>query len=227
MNNSESEEDVVSLISKWNYVREHVSTKWLQSPTVWNVLLPQMPAVALLRNLNKITATGVFDAYPITRSLVEDKIKTAKVHPLQMLIALKMYSKGSGDKGKLEWQPKQWLISCLNDAFYTTFKNVKATNKRYLLTIDVSGSMSYTNMCGISCLSAAEVACAMAMVLDQVETDVDIMGFADKFRALPVSCTRRLDDNLKTTQDRNFGATDISLPFTWALEKQTATESNL
>ena len=39
-----------------------------------------------------------------------------------MLVALKTYESGRGEKGKLTWQVNQSVVSALDAAFYMTFK---------------------------------------------------------------------------------------------------------
>lgn len=214
-------ETVLKLIKEHSFVREHIPTTWLNDVDIWYTLLQKMPMTAMLRNLNKMTAISVFnqkeDAINIVlNKLSENSIIQSKVHPLQILISLKMYSSGKGEKGSLTWTPVQKIIGALDKAFYYSFKNVESTGKRILLALDVSGSMGWTNVCGINCLTACEVATAMSMVIDSQETNVTIMGFSGVFKELNISSSRRLDDNLKSANDNNFGSTDCSLPFTWA-----------
>jgi 60 kDa SS-A/Ro ribonucleoprotein len=218
---TESLEDVLLWIKKYNFVREHIPTRWLNEKSVWEALLCNMPMTAMLRNLNKMTSLDLFDStcnlQLVINKLTKDTILKSKVHPLQILITIKMYAQGRGDRGSLNWTPNQKIIGALNDAFYFAFDNVVPTNKRYLLALDVSGSMSSATVCGINCLSAAEVSCAMAMVYDHIEPNVKMMAFSDTF--VPIS-SRRLDDNLASTRSINFGRTDCSLPMTWALSEQ-------
>lgn len=222
----ESLDTVLRLIKKYNFVREHIPTRWLNERRVWEALLPGMPMTATLRNLNKMTAVGLFETdignvslILVLAKLSKESILRSKVHPLQILIAIKMYSQGRGDLGKLTWTPNQKIVGALNDAFYYAFDNVKPTGKRYLLALDVSGSMSGATVCGINCLSAAEVSCAMAMVYDHIEQSVDMMAFSNIFVPVSVSASRRLDDNLSSMRKINFGSTDCSLPMTWATER--------
>lgn len=220
----ESLDTVLRLIKKYNFVREHIPTRWLNERRVWEALLPGMPMTATLRNLNKMTSLGLFENNDnlqlVIGKLTKESILRSKVHPLQILIAIKMYSQGRGDLGKMVWTPNQNIIGELNVAFYYAFGNVKSTRKRYLLALDVSGSMSGATVCGINCLNAAEVSCAMAMVYDHVEENVDMMAFSNTFVPVSVSTSRRLDDNLASMRQINFGATDCSLPMTWATERR-------
>ena len=216
-----NKETVLKLIVEHSFVREHIPTTWLNDIDIWYTLLQKMPMTAMLRNLNKMTAISVFDQKEdavniVLNKLSENSIIQSKVHPLQILISLKMYNSGKGEKGSLIWKPVQKIVGALDKAFYYSFKNVESTGKRILLALDVSGSMGWSNVCGINCLTAAEVATAMSMVIDSQETNVTIMGFANVFKQLNISSSRRLDDNLKSAHDNNFGSTDCSLPFTWA-----------
>ena len=221
-------DDVITSIRKFNLVREQIPTKWLNEKNVWDSMLPTMPNTALLRNLNKITSVGSLETVhkdDITGlDIVLCKISKIKdVHPLQLLISLKQYSSGQGDKGSLTWKPHPRICSALNSAFYELFDGIKATGKRMLLALDVSGSMSWTNVCGIDCLTAAEVACAMSMIFQKVEgSETMIMGFSNRFIPLDINCTQTLETNLKVTNKMTFGSTDISLPFKWAEDNNLA-----
>ena len=71
----------------------------------------------------------------------EALLKSARVHPFSLLLALNIYTAGKGDKGSLSWSPVPAICSALDAAFYLSFKFVEATGKRFLLALDVSGSM--------------------------------------------------------------------------------------
>ena len=221
-------QQAIEYIQRHNFVREHVPTTLLNDADVWNALLTKMPMVAMLRNLNKITAIDVFEKYPATLERITSALKSkeviekSKAHPMQFLIALKMYAKGHGDKGKLTWTPNHDITAALNEAFKHSFKNVVPTNKRYLLALDVSGSMTSSTVCGVECLTACEVSAAMSMIIAAAEPCCDVMGFAYQFKPLNVRHDRPLQDNLREVQDNNFGSTDCSLPMTWALQNEKA-----
>ena len=107
-----------------------VPTEMKQFPEVWEALLPQMGLTAMLRNLGKMTAVGLLgpfaDAQRIVVSRLEraEVLRTARVHPLQVLVALKTYAQGHGEKGQLVWKPRQKIVDAALDqtAFYLTFQ---------------------------------------------------------------------------------------------------------
>jgi len=214
----------IDLIKEHHFVREHVPTGLLNNADIWNELAQNMPMVAMLRNINKMTGLGVFSKYPetlnrlIDRLTSEESIQNSKVHPLQILISLKMYSSGRGMKGDLKWTPISKLTAALNVAFKLAFKNTESTGKRYLLALDVSGSMTGATVCGIDCMMASEVACALAMIFASVEQDCDIMAFSNKFCKLDLDPNDSLENNLRRTYHRNFDSTDCSLPMTWSMQ---------
>jgi 60 kDa SS-A/Ro ribonucleoprotein len=224
--NTNDEDIAIALINQHKFVREHVSTQLLSNVHVWNALIPHMPMIALLRNLNKLTALGLFLHYPNSLTKIIDQlqnvdvIKKSKVHPLQILITLSTYSKGKGFKGKLEWQPLLALNTALNNAYRLSFVNVTPTNKRFLIALDVSSSMTFSSVCGIECMQASEIACAVAMIIAGQEPYCDVMGFSHEFKDLDISPLEPLEDNIKKVYNHTFGNTDISLPFLWALENK-------
>ena len=64
----------------------------------------------------------------------------ARLHPLAILLALRTYAQGRGDRGGLTWEPVQPVLDALNAAFYTAFRAVEPTGKRLLLIHSLAGS---------------------------------------------------------------------------------------
>jgi 60 kDa SS-A/Ro ribonucleoprotein len=107
-------------------------------------------------------------------------------------------------------------VDALDNAFYAAFDAVEPANKRFMIGVDVSGSMSSLapSLTNVSC---AEVAAALALVTKRTEPDCSIWRFSHVFDSLDISPRMRLDDVLRRTRDQNFGSTNCSLPITHAL----------
>src|SRR6185503_19753243 len=139
---------IVKLIDKFDLPREAIPTQWLNEPKVWDALLARMPMTAMIRNLGKMTSLGLLAPFSDAKGLVlrklkdEQALKRARVHPLAILVAQKIYAQGRGDKGSLKWTPVSAVVDALDAAFYATFQNVVPCNKPMLLVLDVSGSMA-------------------------------------------------------------------------------------
>jgi 60 kDa SS-A/Ro ribonucleoprotein len=218
-----SKAEIVALINDCDLPREAIPTQWLNELEVWDALLQRMPLTALVRNLGKMTAVGLVKPFSAAANLVirklgdEALLKRARIHPLAVLIAQKVYAQGRGEKGGLTWQPVPKIIDALDAAFYATFKNVEPCGKPVLLALDVSGSMGGSMIAG-SCLSAREASAAMALVTAATERECHIMAFADRFMPLNISPRMRLDGVIKALSSLPFMGTDCSLPLRWALE---------
>jgi 60 kDa SS-A/Ro ribonucleoprotein len=218
-------DEAVRLITDGRMPRECVPTQLLNEKKVWEALLQDMPLTAMVRNLGNMTKIGLLQANSeATRKVVAEltdaeRLKRARVHPIALLLAHATYTKGRGMRGKGEWAPVPKVIDALDEAFYKAFEFVQPTNKRYLLGIDVSSSMSHAFVGGTP-LSACEAATAMAMVTMQTEEDVTPMAFTTSFKEIPLSRRMRLADALKHTKDRNFGGTDCALPMVYARKKK-------
>jgi 60 kDa SS-A/Ro ribonucleoprotein len=222
LKNTNDYELAIQLIKDYKFVREHVPTLLLNNCDVWNQLVQDMPMVALLRNLNKITNLEVFTKYPDTLNKIIDKLSTKdnQTHPLQYLISLKTYSQGHGYLGELNWKPNKKIIESLNIAYKLSFKNIESTGKRYLLALDISGSMHAGRVCGIDCMSSIEISCAMAMIIDSIEPNCDIMSFSTEFQKLNINNNDSLEQNIYNLMNLDFGATDCSLPMLWSIENK-------
>jgi len=226
-------DEIAALIAEHDLPREAVPTEWLNDATVWRALLERMPMTALVRNLGKLSQVGVVvpfgEGLPLVLSALgdADRIRKARLHPLAILLALKTYAQGHGDKGKLVWEAVPQVIDALNAAFYTAFANVEPCGKRILLALDVSGSMAGGSIAGTS-LTPREGSAAMALMTAATEENYHIVGFTTsggnwmentQLTPLPLTPSMRLDDAVKAVSNLPFGGTDCALPMLYALEK--------
>eukprot|EP00112_Aurelia_sp_Birch-Aquarium-sp1_P021743 Seg593.1 transcript_id=Seg593.1/GoldUCD/mRNA.D3Y31 product="60 kDa SS-A/Ro ribonucleoprotein" protein_id=Seg593.1/GoldUCD/D3Y31 len=228
---AENEEQILELIKEHNLVREHLPTKFLTSKKVWFQLLQGMPITALLRNLGNMSSKGMFEdseghqgkeiALTVANWLTDEtRLQKARVHPFNILVALRIYKSGKGDKGSKTWLVNDAIVNALDEAFYKAFKFVVPTNKRYLLGIDVSGSMTYGGCHGTTVITPAEASAAMAMLALKTEPSTTPMAFASSFVPLKINKDMKLDDVLRETRKMMFGATDCAQPMLYALEKK-------
>src|SRR5205823_2306010 len=91
-----------------------------------------------------------------------ERLRAARIHPIAVLAALKTYAQGRGERGKGTWTPVQPIVNALDAAFYVSFGNVEATGRRWLLALDVSGSMAMGTIAGIPGLTPRVATAAMA-----------------------------------------------------------------
>src|SRR5450432_3082758 len=133
--NAEDAAAAAALIRAYDLPREAVPTALLKAPEVWQALLERMPMTALVRNLAKLTDVGVLkplgSSLPLVLSALGDaeRIRRARLHPLAILLALRTYAQGKGDKGRLAWEPVPQVVDALNAAFYTAFDSVEPTGR--------------------------------------------------------------------------------------------------
>jgi len=202
---------------------EVVPSEHLRNPQIWRALVPHLGLTALVRNLGRLTNIGYIRPLSKAEHLVvarlsnAEDIKRSRIHPLQVLTALKTYRRGEGDKGALTWTPTAAILLVLEQMFYESFGNVEPANKRTLIGLDVSGSMAHGTIAG-SPLSPREAAAAFALVLMHTEPQVATCGFSNEFVHLPLSAATSLGEAIAMTSGLPFRSTDCSLPMRWALE---------
>ena len=218
--------EAANLITEYRLPWETVPTELRSSPEVWAALLEEMPLTAMIRNLATMTRAGlVVPMSEATRKVVaelkdRERIRRARVHPMAILAALKTYEQGHGERGKHTWTPVQQVVDALNEAFYLAFDNVEATGKRWLLGVDVSGSMSMGAVAGVAGMTPRVAAAAMTLVTAATEPEHEIMSFQTTFVPLRISPRERLDDVVRKTSRLAFGGTDCALPMLYALERK-------
>lgn len=214
------------LIAEHNLVREHVPTHLLNDETVWNALLPKMPATALLRNLGKLSTMSILK--PLSRQSIDICNKLTDInymrgiHPYAVLLAIKNYSAGGGWRSSSSWSVNNQVVDALNKAYNNAFSQVPATNKRFYIGIDVSGSMSSPIL--NSNISCREAAAALAQSIVYVEPYTYTAGFCSHMVNLNIGKTDSLQSILSKTAALPFGNTDCAQPMLDALNKKIEVE---
>ena len=222
---AQTEAEVLALVRDHRLTWEFVPSQWLGSPAVWEALLPNLPLGALLRNLGRLTAHGVLApgrpqvAEVAARLCDPEALRRARLHPLAVLVALKTYAAGRGARGKLKWEPVAPVVDALDAAFYQAFETVEPTGKRLLLALDVSGSMGFGEVAGMTGVTPRVASAALALTTVAVEKNVHVTAFSHQMVPVSLSPRQRLDDVLRVTGQLPFGGTDCALPMLYALEK--------
>jgi 60 kDa SS-A/Ro ribonucleoprotein len=218
---------LIELIRKHNLTREMVPTETLKKAEVWDALLENMPMTAMIRNLANMTRVGLLKPLSESSKTIAERLRDqvalrkARVHPIQVLIALLTYQAGRGVRSHGEgWTPVQKVVDALDDAFYLSFGNVQPTGKRWYIGLDVSGSMSSGEVAGCIGLTPCVASAALCMVTARTESECVIVGFDDGVKQLNISPRERLDDIVKKTANINAGGTDCSLPMLDSLKKK-------
>jgi len=218
-----------ALVREHRLTREMVPTHLLTQPVVWEALLERMPLGALIRNLATLTRVGLLApgseaARTVSARLADaDALRRARVHPVQVLSALRTYAAGRGFRGKHAWEPVAGVVDALDAAFYLAFGAVEPSGARTMLALDVSGSMM-APVHGLEQLTCREASAAMALVTAATEPRSFVTaftagtrpsmhaGFPTGLSALAISPRQRLDDVLAKTAGLPFGGTDCALP---------------
>ncbi len=214
----------ITLINEYGLVREHLNTSHLNSVRVWEALLTNMPMIAMLRNLGKMSSVGLLKplssgSRSVIQALSQDSVRKSKVHPLTIINALYAYSNGRGVLGSNTWTVDQNIVKCLDDAFYMAFENVEPTNKRYYLGIDCSGSMSCGTIAG-TMITPVIGAAVMAMTCIKREPYTLTRGFHDRMVDINLNANMDLKTVVNTILRTPWGRTDCSLPMVDALQKR-------
>jgi 60 kDa SS-A/Ro ribonucleoprotein len=221
--NQASVKKLVELITTYRLPREALPTEALNRAEVWEALLQEMPMTAMIRNLGNLSKVGLLKPLSDAEKLVyqrltdAERLRGAKVHPIQVLSALRTYASGRGVRSAATWTVSNKTVEALDEAFELSFGAVEPAGTRHLLGLDVSGSMSWGEIAGVPGLTPSAATAALAVVAARTEPWTAIMGFADSFRDLGITAKDRIDEATRKVSGLTFGGTDASLPMTWAL----------
>lgn len=227
--------NIPSLIKDYGLSWEMLPDSAINEKATWDALLDKgVPMGALIRQLPRLARVGVTPAMggrttEIANLLTNpEALKKARIHPINLLTAMRTYASGASTRGSSTWKPSTKIVDALDKAFYLAFDTVEPAGKRTLLALDVSGSMGWESA-GTG-LTAREISVAMAMVTMASEPESHIMGFTsgqtygsrgwgratNGFTALNISTRDSLQTNINKVSNLDFGGTDCSLPFTYA-----------
>lgn len=225
--------DVPALVREHRLSWEMLPDDALADTAVWDALLDVgVPQTALIRQLPRLTRLGMLPPMggrtsEVCAQLTDvDRLRSARVHPVNVLVAQRTYAAGQGARGQATWTPNRKVADALDAAFYAAFGAVEPAGKRTMLGVDVSGSMT-APIAGMP-LSCREASAALALVQLATEPDAAAYGFTAgqrqgwsreaEFTPLPISPRQRLDDAIRAVSNLPFGGTDCSLPMRHALD---------
>jgi 60 kDa SS-A/Ro ribonucleoprotein len=226
-----SDADAAALMREYRLPMEAIPTH-VRGERVYRMALETNGLTWTLRNLGNLGRIGLLTPgkwdvieQVVARVSDADALKKGRVHPMDALRAMLVYGSGKGVRGSGTWSVVSQVKDALETAFYTAFGAVKPTGKRFVLSLDVSGSMTWGEIGGVPGLTPNLGSTAMAMVTLRTETKSHVMGFADQFRDLGIRAKDTLEAALKKTQGLSFGGTDCALPMKWALENRVEADA--
>lgn len=206
----------------------------LSEVAVWDALLDSgIPQTALMRQLPRLTRLGMLPdqggrtdevAARLTDGL---RLRRARVHPVNVLVAQRTYASGRSARGSSMWEPSRRITDALDAAFYTAFGAVEPSGTRTLLAVDVSGSMGMP-ISGMP-ITAREASAALALVQLATEPSATAVGFTTRqgsrtwtdsaLAPLRISPRQRLDDALRVIDQMPMSGTDCALPMLYATQR--------
>lgn len=236
------EAEVLKLISDYHLPMEVVPTE-KRTTKVYEALLPHAPIGWLIRNLGNLSKAGVLATgqYSNLNAVCEkltdvEYLKRGRIHPLGVLVAHNTYKAGKGVKGSGEWPVVSKVVDALDTAFELAFQAIEPTGVRFMLGLDVSGSMGFSEVAGMPGITPRIGSAAMAMVTARTETNVATMAFTaltgsgntrqnSAFTEFPIGRKDSLDSVVKKMEAQSFGGTDCALPMKWSLENRVEADA--
>ena len=132
-----------------------------------------MPITALIRNLNNLTSSGMFDdkSTDLIKALTthltnENVLHKGLVHPINLFNAWAVYSQGKGFLGSKTWTPVKEISDAVLEAVEIAFKGLSGFDVSVAFLMDASSSMSSPGSApGMPCLKALDIAVLLILTL--------------------------------------------------------------
>lgn len=231
-----SDADAAQLMREYRLPIEAVSTH-VRGPAVYRMALETNGVTWTLRNLGNLARVGLLVpgqwdliAQVVERVTSEQALRKGRVHPIDALKALLVYKAGRGVRGSGTWLVVPQVVDALEQAFSLAFGAVQPANKRFVLGLDVSGSMDAGSVAGVPGLTPRLGTAAMALVTARTEPRYTALAFSaaaggfggqwgggeSGLTPLTFSARTRLDDAVNAMKAVPMGGTDCALPMLWA-----------
>jgi len=220
------------LIAQEGIPREAVPTNFLRHQAVWDALLPQMPMMALVRNLATLTRKGIIGrgspeiVDTVCRRLTDrTAIRMARLHPVHYLMALRTYAVGYSKTTGHRWDPVPEVVDALERGFILAFQEIEPSPAEVIVAVDVSGSMSSTMGIGPGAdgLRAIEIGAVLAMSLSRSFPNHRIWGF--NTACFDLCITPEMGLQQVVNRFRANGGTDISTPVFRAMNERVPADA--
>jgi len=227
------------IVNDFRLPMEAIPTQFKKEPVVWEALLPHLPITATIRNLRNMAKSGfMVPMSDVAKTVAErisnsDGIKKGRVHPVQFLNALLNFPTGSprqinhgGNPNSYGGAEGAWLVdtgvvAALNEGFQASFQTVVPSNKRFMLALDVSGSMAWQWCMGMQGLTPREASAALALITVNTEPNNFIGIFQQQFTQFTdIKAGMSIDAAVKAVSNISFGGTNVASPIVWALKNK-------
>ncbi|KAK0179857.1 hypothetical protein PV327_005568 [Microctonus hyperodae] len=189
------------LIRTWRYTFDHLHSRLIKSPEVWEALIETMDLPTLIGNLQKLYNLGLLtpNSQIIEKllSAITDKsqIIKSKIRPAVLLVAVKNYEdpdrvpvyakRKVARKNKLKHRqlpiPDKRIVDALYSALNISFSNIEPTGLKYLITVSTDGwrkkPVAQQPSSEINKAWIVEAACILTLGLLRADEKVTISAF--------------------------------------------------
>lgn len=207
---------------------EFLPDAMLREPAVWDALIDTIGQTALLRNLARMTRLGVLTPLAdatvrATRRLTNAQaLARGRIHPMDVWLAGTIYASGYSRpdhrRPPTTWAPTRAITDALDEAYDYAFGYTRPSGRRLLIAIDSSGSMTYAQVsaAGSPLGRAYTVANIMARQILRIEgPNAHVIDVDTSVHSSRLGARTAMLDILRWSP--SGGGTDLSLPFTHAL----------
>jgi 60 kDa SS-A/Ro ribonucleoprotein len=206
--------DAVEILDSSNLPWEAFPTAMHNEAEFWRALFNRgdMGQMALLRNVKRFHNLGLFNdlkfAGDVAKALADQVlVEKGRLHPMNYLNAY-FTCKPFGVNAK--------VMGALEKGYYAAFKNVEPSGKRVMLSLDVSGSMTWGFTTGLN-MTARDASAAFAQILVRTEDYIEVNAFTTRLMPLSISESDSITEVIHKVSNLPFGGTDVAQPIVQAL----------
>lgn len=242
MQKAGSVKEVLAILNEYkNLPWETIPTQFLNDPAVWKTLFYNgaLGQTALIRNVTRLSKNGALDdmvfAGDVAKTLADaERIRKGRVHPVAYANALGVYTEGTMRSGNYGWgygernldhKVNAKVAGGLEAGFYESFATIAPANKATMVSVDVSGSMTWGAPAGLVGMNYMEAAAVMAMVTVRTEPYAVINAFSDGMQEVNISDTDSLANVMREFGRVRMGGTDVSAPMVHAKSKKLGVDT--
>ncbi|XP_076267705.1 RNA-binding protein Ro60-like [Rhynchophorus ferrugineus] len=239
----------INLLSELQLTIFQVLPKLRDNKQVWEAAIRNMTIQEILTCLEKLYKLNLLkpkanvSIYLTDLFTNSEKVKSSKIDPMEVFIFMKRLEKGGKpvdfyylnylekEKKMPEEELKKLktryparcahLLSSLQKCFNIACNSLSSTNKRYMVTIEVTELAKNANCIGTKSLTFLEAAVAYALILLRTEKHVTIAVLRnDDIGIMDVEKNISFNDLLTKVKEQSSTYSSLAAPFEWAIREK-------
>jgi hypothetical protein len=219
---------VLTLLTRWPLLREHIPARWLRSPEVWRLVLPTLSLEALVRWMPRMADNDLVQAGDSVHALTAQRLreieKRGTTSPFAALVALGAIRAGCAER---DTTAPDAVESALLAMFHQRTRATARLGGTLVIAIDPAASKAADGLPALPGLSPRTAFAALALMAAARAQVVHVLAFGQTLTPMALGPDDTLENLLAKLDAVPQGPTDGAAPIEWATSQGIAADAFL